>query len=145
MWIEAVPVTAESVAQLVRFNEAIDQVLAEGVAKFTERLDYDAQLFTASISHDLANPVNAVKMSADWLSRSRNLTDAERESFTALNDAYVKKFGFPFIIAVRDNTKASILKAFETRLENSREAEFETACKQVERIARLRLNDLLPQ
>jgi len=73
------------------------------------------------------------------------LTDAERARFTTLNDAYVKKFGFPFIIAVRDNTKGSILKAFETRLENSREAEFDAACKQVERIARLRLNDILPQ
>ena len=73
------------------------------------------------------------------------LTDAERERFTALNEAYVKKFGFPFIIAVRDNTKAGILAAFESRLENGREAEFETACKQVERIARLRLNALLPE
>src|SRR5690606_8728309 len=37
------------------------------------------------------------------------LTDAERASFTDLNDAYVKRHGFPFIIAVRDNTKATIL------------------------------------
>ncbi|MEZ5783709.1 MAG: allantoinase PuuE [Rhizobiaceae bacterium] len=72
------------------------------------------------------------------------LTDEEREKFTALNEAYVERFGFPFIIAVRDNTKASILAGFEHRLNNSREAEFDTACKQVERIARLRLDDLLP-
>jgi OHCU decarboxylase len=72
------------------------------------------------------------------------LTDAERERFSALNEAYVKKFGFPFIIAVRDNTKASILEAFERRLENSRETEFATACKQVERIAWHRLKDMLP-
>jgi OHCU decarboxylase len=73
------------------------------------------------------------------------LTDMEREKFTALNDAYVRKFGFPFIIAVRDNSKAAILAAFERRLENSHEIEFDTACRQVERIARLRLNDLLPE
>ncbi len=72
------------------------------------------------------------------------LTDAERTKFTELNDAYVKKFGFPFIIAVRDNTKARILKAFQTRIKNSRDVEFATACKQVERIARHRLNDILP-
>lgn len=72
------------------------------------------------------------------------LTDAERETFTALNAAYVEKFGFPFIIAVKDNTKASILAAFRARIDNVRAAEFATACKQVERIARLRLNDLLP-
>ncbi|ODT08017.1 MAG: OHCU decarboxylase [Mesorhizobium sp. SCN 65-20] len=73
------------------------------------------------------------------------LTDAERTRFTELNATYVEKFGFPFIIAVRDNTKSSILKAFETRIANSRDQEFATACKQVERIAWYRLNDLLPR
>ena len=72
------------------------------------------------------------------------LTDAERTRFTELNTAYVEKFGFPFIIAVRDNDKASILKAFETRIANNRDQEFPTACKQVERIAWYRLHDLLP-
>jgi OHCU decarboxylase len=72
------------------------------------------------------------------------LTDAERQKFTALNEAYVRKFGFPFIIAVRDNSKAGILAAFERRLENSRKAEFDAACRQVERIAWHRLQDLLP-
>ena len=54
-----------------------------------------------------------------------------------------QKFGFPFIIAVRDNTKASILAAFEARLGNSAITEFQTACAQVERIAYLRLKALL--
>jgi urate oxidase len=72
------------------------------------------------------------------------LTDAEREKFTHLNAAYTARFGFPFIIAVKDNTKASILEAFERRLGNSQETEFLTACAQVERIALLRLKALLP-
>ena len=71
------------------------------------------------------------------------LTDAERARFTELNTAYVARHEFPFIIAVRDNTKASILAAFETRLNNDRATEFTTACAQVERIARLRLEDML--
>ncbi|WP_407491827.1 allantoinase PuuE [Pseudooceanicola sp. MF1-13] len=71
------------------------------------------------------------------------LTDDERAGFVAHNDAYTAKFGFPFIIAVKDNTKATIMSAFETRLNNSREVEFATACKQVERIAWHRLRDLL--
>jgi OHCU decarboxylase len=69
------------------------------------------------------------------------LTDEERASFTDLNDAYTSKFGFPFIIAVRDNTKASIMEAFRRRLENDRDAEFAEACRQVERIAELRLQE----
>jgi OHCU decarboxylase len=72
------------------------------------------------------------------------LTDEERQTFTRLNSAYVEKFGFPFIIAVKDNTKASILAAFQTRIENDRATEFATACRQVERIALHRLRDLLP-
>ncbi len=72
------------------------------------------------------------------------LTGAERDTFQRLNAAYVARHGFPFIIAVRDNTKASILAAFETRLANDRTTEFATACAQVERIAALRLKDMLP-
>lgn len=67
------------------------------------------------------------------------LTDEERANFTALNDAYTAKFGFPFIIAVKDNTKASIVDAFERRIDNARDTEFSEACRQVERIAELRL------
>ncbi|MDU9007024.1 allantoinase PuuE [Sedimentitalea todarodis] len=67
------------------------------------------------------------------------LTDEERASFTAFNDAYTAKFGFPFIIAVKDNTKASIVEAFERRIDNDRDREFSEACRQVERIAELRL------
>ena len=72
------------------------------------------------------------------------LTDAERAQFQQMNAAYVARHGFPFIIAVRDNTKASILTAFQARLSNDRATEFATACAQVERIAALRLKDMLP-
>ncbi len=72
------------------------------------------------------------------------LTDDEKETFTMLNQAYVDKFSFPFIIAVRDHDKASILAAFRRRIENGRNAEFAEACSQVERIAEFRLRDLLP-
>jgi OHCU decarboxylase len=72
------------------------------------------------------------------------LTDAERKRFTELNDAYAAKFGFPFIIAVRGLDKAGILAAFEARVANDRDTEFASACAQVERIALLRLKDMLP-
>ena len=71
------------------------------------------------------------------------LTDAERAQFTGLNAAYVAKHGFPFIIAVRDHDKAGILAAFERRIGNDTDTEFAEACKQVERIARLRLEDMV--
>ncbi|SLN53668.1 Uric acid degradation bifunctional protein [Pseudoruegeria aquimaris] len=71
------------------------------------------------------------------------LTDAERARFTELNEAYTAKFGFPFIIAVRDHDKAGILAAFERRIGNDRDTEFAEACRQVERIAELRLLEKL--
>ena len=71
------------------------------------------------------------------------LTDDERNEFTALNNTYKETFGFPFIIAVKGLNKSDILKAFKTRINNSAEDEFATACREVEKIARLRLNDLL--
>ena len=71
------------------------------------------------------------------------LTDEERAEFTRLNDTYMSKFGFPFIIAVKDYTKASILDAFHRRIDSDRETEFAEACRQVERIAELRLQEKL--
>ena len=71
------------------------------------------------------------------------LTDEERATFTALNEAYTTKHGFPFIIAVKDNTKATILAAFRRRIDQDRDTEFAEACRQVERIAELRLREKL--
>lgn len=72
-----------------------------------------------------------------------SLTDEERATFTKLNENYVEKHGFPFIIAVKGLNKNDILQAFQKRIDNSREEEFDTACLQVERIAMLRLKDML--
>ncbi len=69
------------------------------------------------------------------------LTDEERMMFQGLNEQYVEKHGFPFIIAVRDHTKASIMAAFHTRIDHDTDTEFATACRQVERIAEFRLTD----
>jgi chitin deacetylase len=71
------------------------------------------------------------------------LTDAERALFGKLNADYVAKHGFPFIIAVKDHDKQGILRAFETRIANDTTTEFTTACRAVERIARIRLDQIL--
>ncbi|HEV7437779.1 MAG TPA: 2-oxo-4-hydroxy-4-carboxy-5-ureidoimidazoline decarboxylase [Pseudorhizobium sp.] len=73
------------------------------------------------------------------------LNPQEHARFTELNDAYTEKFGFPFIIAVKGLDKHEILDAFERRIHNNPEQEFETAAAQVERIASLRLAALLPE
>lgn len=73
------------------------------------------------------------------------LSEDEHAEFTRLNNHYMNHFGFPFIIAVKGLDKNSILTAFRTRIANSVDEEFSTACGQVEKIARLRLEALLPQ
>ena len=72
------------------------------------------------------------------------LSTAELARFTALNDRYRSRFGFPFIMAVKGRTKGEILSAFERRLENEPADEAATALAEVERIALLRLKDRLP-
>ena len=72
------------------------------------------------------------------------LNDSERATFARLNSDYVKKFGFPFIIAVKGHDKDAILTAFKKRIDNDRETELATACQQVETIALHRLRELLP-
>ncbi len=73
-----------------------------------------------------------------------HLTDEARTEFQRLNANYMEKHGFPFIIAVRDHDTAQIRAAMERRIDNDNETEFSEACRQVERIAELRLRDMLP-
>ncbi|QCI64879.1 2-oxo-4-hydroxy-4-carboxy-5-ureidoimidazoline decarboxylase [Phreatobacter stygius] len=72
------------------------------------------------------------------------LTDAERSTFTTLNDAYKAKFAFPFIMAVKGRSKDEIRRAFEIRLGNDLKTELATALAEIERIALIRLQALLP-
>jgi OHCU decarboxylase len=72
------------------------------------------------------------------------LTADELQRFTALNDAYKARFGFPFILAVKGRTKDEVIASFETRLKYDAEAEFAEALRQIERITLLRLKDRLP-
>jgi OHCU decarboxylase len=72
------------------------------------------------------------------------LTDEERARFSALNDAYQARFGFPFIMAVKGRSKEEIMAAFERRLQHDQASELRAALEQIERIALLRLQDLLP-
>lgn len=67
------------------------------------------------------------------------LTEEEYARFGRLNRAYRAKFGFPFIVCVRNHTKASVLDAFERRLANSAAAEVEAALGEVAEITRHRL------
>jgi len=70
-------------------------------------------------------------------------TDEEFVEFRKLNNEYKKKFGFPFIIAVKGKNKEEILNNFRQRLTNNINLEFEEAKKQVKKIASFRLSEII--
>jgi OHCU decarboxylase len=73
------------------------------------------------------------------------LDSDEYTSFDDLNRAYREKFGFPLVVAVRENTKETILKAGNARLQNSPAAEQATALVEIAKIANLRLLDIVEE
>ena len=94
---------------------------------------------------DLAGRLAIAELAADSASEQAGagldrLTPDEHARFTALNARYTERFGHPFIVAVKGLDRHAILERFEARVENDADTEFETACGQVERIARLRLD-----
>ena len=78
--------------------------------------------------------------------KSANLNrcnDEEFNEFKNLNYEYKKRFGFPFIIAVKGKSKSEILSNFRKRIKNEINLEFEEAKKQVKKIADLRLKEII--
>ncbi|GKY89430.1 allantoinase PuuE [Sinisalibacter aestuarii] len=139
-------------AHALELGPAHDSALGlhNALARVFRSATYEQRLGVLTAHPDLAGKLAAAKrLTAESTAEQAAagldaLTDDERAAFTALNAAYVDKHGFPFIIAVRDHDKAGILKAFRRRLENDSETEVAEACRQVERIALIRLKEILP-
>jgi 2-oxo-4-hydroxy-4-carboxy-5-ureidoimidazoline decarboxylase len=93
----------------------------------------------AAIAGELT-PESAREQASARLDR---LTPGEFEHFTRLNNAYRERFGMPFVICVRNHTRASILASFEERLAHGREQVIATALGEIAAIAGLRLRDLV--
>jgi 2-oxo-4-hydroxy-4-carboxy-5-ureidoimidazoline decarboxylase len=72
-----------------------------------------------------------------------NLSPDEYQRLKRLNAEYREKFGFPFLYAVKGNTKYDILQALEQRLRNNATEEFQQALEQVYRIALFRLQGMI--
>ncbi|WP_225429836.1 2-oxo-4-hydroxy-4-carboxy-5-ureidoimidazoline decarboxylase [Deinococcus detaillensis] len=72
-----------------------------------------------------------------------NLSADEFAEFQRLNEAYHQKFGLPYVVCVRENTKASIFEGARSRLSNTPDQERAAALFEISRIARLRILDLV--
>jgi len=86
------------------------------------------------------SPQSSKEQSSAGLDR---LSPEEIATFERLNQTYKDRFGFPFVICARENTKDGILDAFASRLSNSRSAEIEIALREIARIVYLRMFEVV--
>ena len=133
---------AEKLFELKPFknkNDIIDKMI-----KIYEASSEDEVLNILRSHPKLAVEIILTELSNQEQSRAnlKNCTQEEFDEFTKLNSEYEKKFGFPFIMAVKGKDKISILNIFRQRINNDIEFEFEESKKQVKKIAQFRLDEL---
>lgn len=119
--------------------------LHQAMVRVVDRLSEDDQLDLICAHPDLGSKAKMAEASVQeqagvGLDR---LSPEEFERFQTLNQQYRERFGFPFIIAVKNHTKTSILQAFEQRLQNDAKTEQQQAIAEITQIARFRLSSLV--
>lgn len=129
--------------------DAAENVAMDERAQIFERCvnsaDYDTKMRLIRAHPDLAGraavrgELTAESTSEQSSAGINQCTDEEYAQFVAFNEAYKEKFEFPFIMAVRNSNRHEILAAFAKRIENDAETEFDTAIREIHKIARLRL------
>jgi len=139
------PWVAERVQSVLSGADVAHQRLAELMADCVDNASRETQLELIRAHPDLAGKAEvAGELTADSSEEQSRAgldrcTPEEFERFQSLNKAYKEKFGFPFIMAVRESSRQEILDAFASRIEHDAETEFETALQEIHKIARLRL------
>jgi len=120
--------------------------LSSKMLNIFETATKEKQLKILNAHPDLASKTKINLLTPDSLKEQTSVgldqcTEEEFNEFGKLNDSY-KKFGFPFILAVKGKTKIEILNNFKKRISSDPETEFDEAIKQVKLIASLRLEEL---
>jgi 2-oxo-4-hydroxy-4-carboxy-5-ureidoimidazoline decarboxylase len=123
--------------------------LFEAMKAAVERASPELRLALIKAHPDLANKTQrAAGLTAESDAEQNSvgldrLSDSEYDAFTRVNNAYRAKFGFPYIVCARRQTRDSILRDFERRLPNDAAAEMRIAIVEIFRIAALRLDQLV--
>ena len=122
----------------------LDELVSK-MLKIFENIEKERHLEILNSHPDLAVEK---KLTEDSKNEQKNAsldqcTDEEFVEFKKLNEKYKKKFGFPFIIAVKGKNKKEILNSFRQRITNNINLEFEEAKKQVKKIATFRLDEII--
>ena len=122
----------------------LDELVSK-MMKIFENIEKERHLEILNSHPDLAVEK---KLTEDSKNEQKNAslnqcTDEEFVEFKKLNEEYKKKFGFPFIVAVKGKNKEEILNNFRQRLINNINLEFKEAKKQVKKIASFRLSEII--
>lgn len=125
---------------------------------FTDVADLHSKMVAIVEAMPLAQKLDLIKAHPELGSQAKmaaasvqeqasvGLTSASPPTYTQLdilNARYREKFSFPFVMAVKGQTREMIIAAFERRLQNFREDEIEQALLEIARIARFRLDELI--
>lgn len=137
---ENTPAIAEAVWAARPFASIAE--LHQSMVAVVQQMSRDEQLALIRAHPDLGSRAKMAEASVQEQSGAGldRLSAEEFHQLQSLNQNYKDKFGFPFIVAVKNHTKASILAAFEARLHHSIEAEQQEALNQIFQITRLRLD-----
>ena len=135
---------AEELYNQIPFNNF--EELSSKILNIFETATEEKQLKILNAHPDLANKTKIGLLTPDSLKEQTNAgldqcTEKEFNEFKKLNEIY-KKFGFPFILAVKEKTKIEILDSFRKRISSDPKIEFKEAVKQVKQIASFRLKEL---
>ena len=123
------------------------EALSSKMLNIFEATTREKQLKILNAHPDLANKIKISLLTPDSLKEQTSAgldqcTEEELDEFKHLNEQYKKKFGFPFILAVKGKNKNEILDNFKKRISFDLTTEFDQAIKQVKQIASLRLKEL---
>ena len=121
--------------------------LSTKILDIFENATKESQIKILRAHPDLANKTKIGSLTTDSKNEQNSAgldkcTSEEFDEFKNLNFEYKKKFGFPFIFAVKGKSKLEILTSFRKRISCDINVEFEEAKKQVKKIANLRLNEI---
>jgi len=123
------------------------EALSSKMLNIFEATTREKQLKILNAHPDLANKIKISLLTPDSLKEQTSAgldrcTEEEFDEFKHLNEQYKKKFGFPFILAVKGKNKNEILDNFKKRISFDPTTELDQAIKQVKQIASLRLKVL---
>lgn len=85
LWMTDHEPDADDVEDIIRFNEAIDEALAESVDLFSAKVEQARNLMLGMIGHDLRNPLQAIQLTSEYLAALNVGEEVSRASARLIN------------------------------------------------------------